>query len=599
MGQIRPMTDTVTRTFEARLQGDRPDLDAMAAVYQRMVRQLYAEARKSGKSVDTFKRVFCARYAVPARIFNAAAIDVKGMTASVREKAKVDAEDLRDKVKRTGRKIGRLRAARRKNGTLTRKQHAELVGQYRRRDKLKARLARAEKVSDQTYPALCFGGRKLFKAQHHLTETRFAGHGDWKNRWRDARADAFLVVGSSDEVAGNKTCKATVRSDGAVDLRLAGPDGGEVRFEGVRLPHGHDVWCEAIDNATREAKSSRDYQAETKRQVAEHKRTLTWPAGTVAKALREGLTCEKAFRRQRMGRRKAQPKHGAAIAYRFKRDGYGWRLFVTVQQPVASIAADVSGGAVGVDMNADHLAVASVAADGGLEAVQRLDTPVAHKTRGQRADVYRHAAKAVVDRAEAEGRPIVMEKLDFRAKRKRLREIGSAKAARMLSAFATSAFRAALVSRAKRRGVAVVEVNPAFTSVVGATKAKRHGISIHHAAAWAIARRGMDVPETAPHRFAVPDGHRKPVTVPLPADLQGKARGDGRDVWREVASGIKAAREGRLRLPSGAMRRRRRRAERSAADAAFLPAVRSAAPGETPGETGTCRDVPVAGARTA
>ena len=48
---------------------------------------------------------------------------------------------------------------------------------------------------------------------------------------------------------------------------------------------------------------------------------------------------------------------GQAISYRFKRDARGWRVFATTEMVKAPVLTDRSLGAIGVDLNADHLAV--------------------------------------------------------------------------------------------------------------------------------------------------------------------------------------------------------------------------------------------------
>ena len=48
---------------------------------------------------------------------------------------------------------------------------------------------------------------------------------------------------------------------------------------------------------------------------------------------------------------------GQAISYRFKRDRKGWRVFATTDMMEVPVVTDRSCGAIGVDLNADHLAV--------------------------------------------------------------------------------------------------------------------------------------------------------------------------------------------------------------------------------------------------
>ena len=55
---------------------------------------------------------------------------------------------------------------------------------------------------------------------------------------------------------------------------------------------------------------------------------------------------------------------GQAISYRFKRDHKGWRVFATTQMMDVAVVTDKQRGAIGVDLNADHLAVAETDASG-------------------------------------------------------------------------------------------------------------------------------------------------------------------------------------------------------------------------------------------
>ncbi len=68
--------------------------------------------------------------------------------------------------------------------------------------------------------------------------------------------------------------------------------------------------------------------------------------------------------------------------------------------------------------------------------------------------------------------------------------------ARMLSALAYRDFDTMLRAAAFRAGIEVIAVNPAYTSTIGAVNhAARLGISVHLAAALAIARRGLGLSE--------------------------------------------------------------------------------------------------------
>ena len=53
-----------------------------------------------------------------------------------------------------------------------------------------------------------------------------------------------------------------------------------------------------------------------------------------------------------------------AISYRFKRDGNGWRVFVTTDLPQVPVVANHKLGAIGVDLNVDNLAISETDCDG-------------------------------------------------------------------------------------------------------------------------------------------------------------------------------------------------------------------------------------------
>jgi len=173
------------------------------------------------------------------------------------------------------------------------------------------------------------------------------------------------------------------------------------------------------------------------------------------------------------------------------------------------------------------------------------------KTTNQAKALIGDAAAQIVSIAEGAGKPIAVEKLDF-AKKKAELERTDPRYARMLSSFACNKFVSSIKAAAYRVGVGVVEVNPAYTSVIGAVNhAQSNGISVHMGAALAIARRGLGLSERVPKRVAVvparDGGH---VTFHLPA------RNDAKHVWSQwakVRTSLKAAlaAHGRSGFPKG------------------------------------------------
>ena len=115
------------------------------------------------------------------------------------------------------------------------------------------------------------------------------------------------------------------------------------------------------------------------------------------------------------------------------------------------------------------------------------------------------------------GKPIVLERLDFRQK-KAVLEGESRRYSRMLSSFSYGKVKACFLSRGIRQGVEVYQVNPAFSSVIGRVKfMERYGLSVHQAAALVLARRLLGCSEGIPRLRVCPLGNGVRVAFTVPA----------------------------------------------------------------------------------
>ena len=350
---------------------------------------------------------------------------------------------------------------------------------------LQSRLAALEGDVADGRVRLCFGSKHLWRKQHHLGENGYANHQEWLADWQDARSDELFVLGSRDETGGCQLCVATVADDGTLTLRLRMPDclagrhGKYLTIEGVRFASGHEQVLAALDSNDEYARYRREHG-------------------------------EKAARATSLGQ---------AISYRFKRDRKGWRVFATTQMMDMPAVTHKDRGAIGADLNADHLAVCETDASGN--PVYSFSVPlVTYGKSSRQAEAIIGDAVAVVavvvEYAREAGKPIVIEKLDFRQK-KAVLEGESRKYSRMLSSFSYGKIKAYFLSRGYREGVEVHHVNPAFSSVIGRVKfMERYGLSVHQAAALVLARRLLGCSERIPRRWACPVGNGVHVAFTLP-----------------------------------------------------------------------------------
>ena len=446
---------------------------AYAELYGRVERKLFA-AVAAGRSAASLKGEYLQKHGIPARMFNGARVSLEGQIRSVKEQQKLQLDSLQRRMARAQRQIAEAG----ERGRL------EQVHQKKRRlANLRHRLAALEADIAEGRVRLCFGSKRLWRKQHHLADNGYASHEEWLMDWRDSRSDEFFVLGSRDETAGCQLCVADIADDGTLTLRLRLPDclaaqhGKYLTIVGVHFNHGHDQVLASLDS-----------NAEFSRHRREHG--------------------EKAARATELGQ---------AMSYRFKRDGKGWRVFATSQMMDVPVVTDRRRGVIGVDLNADHLAIAETDASGNCLHAWRVPLGTYGKSTHQAEALIGDAVTNVVEYARDVGKPIVIEKLDFRQKKAAL-EGESRKYSRMLSSFSYGKVKAYLISRGYREGVEVHQVNPAFSSVIGRVKfMERYGLSVHQAAALVLARRLLNCSERIPRRWVCPVGNGVHVAFTVPA----------------------------------------------------------------------------------
>ena len=178
-------------------------------------------------------------------------------------------------------------------------------------------------------------------------------------------------------------CVAAIADDGTLNLRLRMPDclaeqhGKYLVIEGVRFAYGHERVMAALE-------ANADY-AHYRREHGEKAARVT--------------------------------ELGQAISYRFKQDGKGWRVFATTELPDVEVTTDRRLGVVGIDLNADHLAVTETDASGNFINAWRTPLVTYGKNTHQAEALIGDAVATVVQYAKEAGKPIVIEKLDFRQKK--------------------------------------------------------------------------------------------------------------------------------------------------------------------------------------
>ena len=406
-------------------------------------------------------------------MFNAIRVSLEGRMSAASESQKLHRQTLEGLIARAEKQLSSL---------VGRATPQKLHQKRRRIANLKHRMRNVSADTDSGRLRLCFGSKKLWRSQYHLETNGYRSHAEWLADWRDARSNEFFVLGSRDETAGCQLCVATVADDGSLTLRLRMPDclaqeyGKYLVIENVRFAYGHEQVLAALQ-------SNVDYRAYRR------------------------LHGEKAARGGGLGQ---------AISYRFKRDARGWRVFATTEMVKAPVLTDRRLGAVGVDLNADHLAVTETDRSGNFVNTFSVPLVTYGKSAHQAEALIGDAVTRVVEYARQARKPLVIERLDFQRKKAAL-EGESRGRSRMLSSLSYGKTKAYLLSRGYRQGVEVYQVNPAYSSVIGRVKfMERYGLSVHQAAALALARRLLGCREGIPRRRTAPLDNGGHVTFSVP-----------------------------------------------------------------------------------
>jgi IS605 OrfB family transposase len=427
-----------------------------------------------GKNPLDLKNEFLKKYKITARHFNSLRISIEGKIASFKEIRKDLIKKKKSKIKSLEKNIKNL---------IKKNKDKNIIHQKKRRlFNLKTKLQKLESDEKNNKIRICFGSKKLFNAQFNLKENGYENHKNWKKDWNLKRNNSFFLVGSKDENGGNLNCTAIICEDNSLTLRVRLPDGLKndskyIFIKNVKFKYGHEKILESI-------------------------------------------------------------KANRAITYRFKKDEKGWRVFVSIDYFSPPIVTNKNDGAIGIDINADHIALAGIDRYGNIIDQETIPLVTYGKRKNQAKAIIGDVVTKVIKKALKVKKPIVLENLDFQKKKTILREKNK-KYSRMLSSFSYKTIINFLNAKAFKNGIAIFFVHPAYTSVIGRVKfAKQYGLTIHISSAFCIARRALRLSENPPLSLEnVPDGKGDHLTLSLPVRIRGKHVWS---FWNGVSKKLKA-----------------------------------------------------------
>ncbi|MGO5277128.1 IS200/IS605 family accessory protein TnpB-related protein [Holdemanella porci] len=179
-----------------------------------------------------------------------------------------------------------------------------------------------------------------------------------------------------------------------------------------------------------------------------------------------------------------------AVAYELMDYGEYFIVKAIFEKHMNLPKTDTLYGAVGIDINVDHIALCETNMDGNIVLIKKY--PI-HKenTKNKRNEELYQLAIEIMEQCKSKKKSLVVEDLNFKQLKTRML-YRPKKQNKTLSSFAYKKILEKVERKCLMNEVDVIKVDPKNTSKIGKEKyTKIKGLSVHYCAAYVINRRGM------------------------------------------------------------------------------------------------------------
>lgn len=313
--------------------------------------------------------------------------------------------------------------------------------------RLEAKLERWKRNIKNRHVRLCFGTKKLFRAQYHLEENDLSSHEAWKAMFVRNRDRMMYLCGKNDEKNGNQLCHLDRQEDGSWSINLLSvlkPESGlDKAVSGpVRITHvpGLELLNQAFD----------------------------------------GFEADRPV------------KQAISVRILKRKKGYYVQFYLHLPKPEGWNTSSFEG-VIGLDFNADHIALCETDRDGTMIYARKIKIPgFDRKKYSYRQGIAQMmtAVKQITAEACHKGKDLIIEDLDFSGKKSDLEK--NKAYSRMITRLAYGQYTQAVKRRCFKDNIDLKIVDPAYTSKKAEeTVCREYGINVHLGAACMIARRGL------------------------------------------------------------------------------------------------------------
>ena len=440
--------------------------------YSMIFRQLWQAVNRSGPEILNIKNKAALntfmqnRFCISKRMANAIIADVKGRYQAIAELKQYELHQMEYKKETLVNKIDCLKkminelkpvvAANKADDVMLhkyRRYKSDLYQKQMKLNRLNHKIDKLKKTIDSGRYSVCFGSKKLFKAQFHLKESGFKNKKQWLDTFRRKRDCYAYFLGSSDETAGNSMFQLS-------SIESLSTDDYKVRND------AYEIKVRTLDK-------ERNYL----------KGFCTFNYKLFNQYIRDILT---------------NKDKKTALSYRVL-----WRnnkmylqvMFSYVPETIPDYTYSTkTNGVIGLDYNDGFIQLAETDKIGNLISLKKYDLHF-HGGGNKAFSEIREVSSQIVKYCKEKGKVLVIEKLDFRKKKGKTYTAKGKKGQtynKMIHQLDYSRYTEVLDNCCYRNHIDLISVNPAYTSKIAEQKyCKPKKLGIHQGAAYVIARRGQ------------------------------------------------------------------------------------------------------------
>lgn len=421
----------------------------------RILRIVWKDFQRTTLTKSQYNTYLQNTYHIDKRTANTIINTDNGRLNALSELKKVECENLRNKIMKVESQISQneTKINKLKPKVTDNKATKKQLASYRRYKKAiwqkKQKLNRMKqalvKKENRDVLQICWGTKKLFKAQYYLKENGFKSHEGWLHAFRKKRDSQINFIGSVGEPKGNQNC--------------------QLSYDDIN------------DSFTLKVRKDLEFMNDKNDKFFHiHGLNFKYQKTKLIEVLKQNAT---------------------PLTFRILRRKNKWYLqviFTWVFDIKKGYKSKSLYGSIGLDFNDGFIECSEIDYFGNL--VGQYHYPLQYHGTGNKANSeMQEVISQIVKVAVLKEKPIVIENLDFK-KTKAKSYKGTGKKGKqynkMIHALDYARYKERMENATYRNEIELIKVNPAYTSRIGMEKyGNRMKLNRHQSASYVIARKGI------------------------------------------------------------------------------------------------------------